>query len=123
MNIPSSLPLVRALLADRPASDRAENLKLYEWLVGQWGMDVAMRGAGNAQKTMRGMISAAWVLEGRAIQDVFAVPGLFYGTSLRFYDAAVTTVALRPLRPAATGSDTAASLAPIWTALAAAFHW
>ena len=32
------------------------------------------------------MVSAAWVLEGRAIQDVFAVPGLFYGTSLRFYD-------------------------------------
>src|SRR5215475_10802127 len=37
--------------------------------------------------------------------------------------AAVTTAALRPLRPAATGSDTAASLAPVWTALAAAFHW
>src|SRR5262249_4280287 len=37
--------------------------------------------------------------------------------------AAVTTAALRPLRPAATGSDTVASLAPTWTALAAAFHW
>ena len=86
MNIPSSLPLVTALLADRPASDRAKNLKLYEWLVGRWEMDVAMHGAGNTQKTMRGMVSAAWVLEGRAIQDVFAVPGLFYGTSLRFYD-------------------------------------
>jgi hypothetical protein len=86
MNIPSSLPLVRALLADRPAPDRAENLKLYSWFVGKWEMDVAMRGVGDTQETMRGMVSAAWVLEGRAIQDVFAVPGLFYGTSLRFYD-------------------------------------
>ena len=56
MNIPSSLPLVRALLADRPASDRAKNVKLYEWLVGQWEMDVAMHGAGNTQKTIRGMV-------------------------------------------------------------------
>ena len=86
MNIPSSLPLVRALLADRPAPYGAENLKLYSWLVGKWEMDVAMRGVGDTQETMRGIVSAAWVLEGRAIQDVFSVPGLFYGTSLRFYD-------------------------------------
>lgn len=89
MNIPSSLPLVKALLAACPASDRAEDLKLYEWLVGEWEMDVAMHGAGAPRQTMRGIISAAWVLEGRAIQDVFAVPGLFYGTSLRFYDPSI----------------------------------
>jgi hypothetical protein len=81
MNIASSLPLVRTLLADHPAPDLAENLKLYLWLVGKWEMDVAMREVGDTQASLRGMISAAWVLEGRAIQDVFAVPGLFYGTA------------------------------------------
>jgi hypothetical protein len=42
-------------------------------------------GRAMVQRT-HGSIHAGWVLEGRAIQDVFAVPGLFYGTSLRFYD-------------------------------------
>ena len=35
----------------------------------------------------------------------------------------LTTARLRSLRPDATGSETAPSLAPICTALAAAFHW
>ena len=34
----------------------------------------------------RGEIHAGWVLEGRAIQDVWALPGDFYGTTLRIYD-------------------------------------
>jgi hypothetical protein len=34
----------------------------------------------------RGNISAGWVLEGRAIQDVWILPGVFYGTTLRVYD-------------------------------------
>jgi hypothetical protein len=32
------------------------------------------------------------------------------------------TIVLNPFNPLATGSDTAASLAPIWTALAAALR-
>jgi len=34
----------------------------------------------------RGEIHAGWVLQGRAIQDVWIFPGAFYGTTLRVYD-------------------------------------
>jgi hypothetical protein len=38
------------------------------------------------KQSKTGPVAAGWVLEGRAIQDVFAVPGLFHGTTLRVYD-------------------------------------
>jgi hypothetical protein len=49
-------------------------------------MDAIVRDPSGGEQRLRGTIDAGWVLEGRAIQDVFAVPNLFYGTSLRFYD-------------------------------------
>jgi hypothetical protein len=33
-----------------------------------------------------GEIHFGWVLEGRAIQDVWILPDIFYGTTLRLYD-------------------------------------
>ena len=33
-----------------------------------------------------GEIHFGWVLEGRAIQDVWILPGIFFGTTLRVYD-------------------------------------
>ena len=37
----------------------------------------------------RGEIHFGWVLEGRAIQDVWILPGFFYGTTLRIYDPGI----------------------------------
>jgi hypothetical protein len=37
----------------------------------------------------RGEIHFGWVLEGRAIQDVWILPGFFYGTTLRVYDPGI----------------------------------
>ena len=61
-------------------------MQLYPWLVGDWEMDVLVHKEDGSKATTRGTIHAGWVLAGRAIQDVFAVPGMFHGTSLRFYD-------------------------------------
>ena len=36
-----------------------------------------------------GEIHFGWVLEGRAIQDVWILPGVFYGTTLRVYDPGI----------------------------------
>lgn len=77
---------INALHAEGPAPDRAENFHMYAWLAGSWEMDVTIHKEDDSKATACGSIHAGWVLEGRAIQDVFAVPGLFYGTSLRFYD-------------------------------------
>jgi hypothetical protein len=76
---------VDALLAQGPAPDRAEKMDLYGWLVGQWVMDGALhRDEGRYEAP--GEIHAAWVLEGRAIQDVWILPGVFYGSTLRVFD-------------------------------------
>lgn len=75
-----------ALHSSGPASDRAQGMGLYGWLVGSWNMDVIIFDENGAKRSLSGFVSAGWVLEGRAIQDVFAVPELFYGTTLRVYD-------------------------------------
>jgi hypothetical protein len=75
-----------ALHASGPAPDRAENLGLYAWLVGSWDIEVTIYKDDGSKIGAQGNVHAGWVLEGRAIQDVFSVPGLFYGTSIRFYD-------------------------------------
>jgi hypothetical protein len=36
-----------------------------------------------------GEIHFGWVLEGRAVQDVWILPGVFYGTTLRVYDPTI----------------------------------
>jgi hypothetical protein len=80
---------VQSLLASGPAPDRAEKMSLYGWLVGAWTMDAVVF-ADDGQKTEgRGEIYFFWALEGRAIQDVWVLPGIFYGTTLRVYDPGI----------------------------------
>jgi len=85
----SQSAFVAALCADGPASDRAEKLNLYGWLVGSWQMDATIFAADAAKHTGRGEIHFAWALEGRALQDVWILPGVFYGTTLRIYDPGI----------------------------------
>jgi len=93
--------LVEVLHADRPEQDRTDQMSLYGWLVGQWTIDVTTHEQNGATHAGRGEIHAGWVLEGRAIQDVWMIPpraergpnapvlpvaGNWYGTTLRIYD-------------------------------------
>jgi len=75
-----------ALIADGTARDRADKLGLYGWLIGNWEMDAVVHLAGGGTHEGRGEIAFEWVLEGRAVQDVWVLPGVFYGTTLRVYD-------------------------------------
>ena len=89
---------LEALSAPGPAQDRTSGLQLYAFLVGSWTLDVRYPQPGGTSLRSRGEVHAGWVLEGRAIQDVWIVParGLargelpapseFYGTTLRVYD-------------------------------------
>jgi hypothetical protein len=74
-----------ALRANGPAPDRADKMTLYGWLVGSWEMDGKIYRDDGAYEA-KGEIHAGWVLEGRAIQDVWILPGAFYGSTLRVYD-------------------------------------
>ena len=78
-----------ALLADGPAPDRADRMGLYAWLVGDWVMDATVHLDDGTIHRGRGEVHAAWVLAGRAIQDVWILPGRFYGTTMRIYDPAI----------------------------------
>jgi hypothetical protein len=77
---------IEALHADQPAADRADKMGLYGWLIGSWEMDAVLHRDDGTRTHGRGEIHFGWALEGRAIQDVWILPGVFYGTTLRIYD-------------------------------------
>ncbi|HKA71183.1 MAG TPA: hypothetical protein VKE26_05220 [Xanthobacteraceae bacterium] len=86
MSQAASSSFLHALQAAGPASDRANKLSLYGWLIGRWDMDGIVYKDDGTTHTGRGEIHFDWVLEGRAIQDVWIFPGVFYGSTLRVYD-------------------------------------
>ncbi len=89
MTASAASSFIAALHTDRPAPDRAEKMGLYGQLVGRWEMDGAVYGDDGSKQTGRGEIHFGWVLEGRAVQDVWILAGLFYGTTLRVYDPGI----------------------------------
>ena len=95
--------LIAALRADGPAPDRAEELNLYGQFIGDWDADIATYTPDGVRHQGQGEIHFGWVLEGRAIQDVWMIPrrkdrrpdapvmpiaGNWYGTTIRVYDPA-----------------------------------
>lgn len=96
--------LASVLHTQAPATERAAKLRLYAWLVGAWKADVIAYPVEGDPHRGQGEIHAGWVLEGRAIQDVWMIPsrrhrsagspsmpiaGNWYGTTLRIYDPAL----------------------------------
>jgi len=77
---------MKALHSEDPADDRARHLELYGWLIGDWVMDATVHMDDGTTFKGSGEIHFGWVLQGRAIQDVWILPGVFYGTTLRVYD-------------------------------------
>jgi hypothetical protein len=84
-----ALSFIEALAAGKPAADRIDNMNLYGWLIGRWTMDATMHLDDGGTHRGTGEIYFGWVLEGRAIQDVWMLPGVFHGTTLRVYDPAI----------------------------------
>jgi hypothetical protein len=98
---PKSSGLIATLHTDGPAPDRAEELKLYGQFVGDWHADVVAYAPDGTRHQGQGEIHFGWILEGRAIQDVWMIPrredrrsgapvmpvaGNWYGTTIRVYD-------------------------------------
>lgn len=88
MAAPSST-FVDALKAAGPAPDCAGKMGLYGWLIGDWTFDAVVHKDDGTQHTGQGEVHFGWVLEGRAIQDVWMLPGVFHGTTLRVYDPGI----------------------------------
>jgi hypothetical protein len=87
------------LVAPGRSAEIPGDADVYGFLVGSWALDVRRyAGVDVSRDGIRGEVHAAWVLEGRAVQDVWIVPRrderaadpapYEYGTSLRFPDPA-----------------------------------
>jgi hypothetical protein len=94
-------PLADALHADGPNPVGEAELMQFGRFVGSWDLDVVYYDEeGKVRRRTPGEWHFGWVLEGRAIQDVWIVPPRRdrprvgpppgeYGMTLRFYDAAI----------------------------------
>jgi hypothetical protein len=87
-----------ALAAERRSQEIPEAMDCYGWLVGSWDLDVVGYDDDGAVIRTLGEAHVGWVLDGRAVQDVFINPrrvdrntgspkfANWFGTTLRIYD-------------------------------------
>jgi len=85
------MTMMEALAAPGRAAEIPAELDVYGWLCGSWTLDVLHYATDVRERAIRGEAHFAWVLEGRAVQDLWIMnePGLvgMYGTTLRVFDA------------------------------------
>jgi len=93
----ASAHLMDALLANRPAPENAAALNLFGQFAGSWRTTLSLPNADGTIVKGDGEIHFGWVLEGRAVQDVWIFPKRGtqagaprgeYGTTIRFFDRA-----------------------------------
>jgi hypothetical protein len=92
-------PMLNVLHSDEPVQDRSNKMMLYGQFVGSWEGHVKAHVPDGRQLDASCEIHFGWVLEGRAVQDVWIAPSRrdrqnsknptpynLYGSTLRVYD-------------------------------------
>jgi hypothetical protein len=92
-------PMFEVLVAAGPAPEREDHLGLFGQFVGSWDFEWIGHNGDGSTDTANGEWHFDWVLEGRAVQDVWIVPGLTgrrpgtsigeYGSTIRAYNPAI----------------------------------
>jgi hypothetical protein len=93
--------LVEALHVPQPDPELARELMLFGRFVGSWRIDWFGLDKDGAPAQAQGELHFGWVLGGRAVQDVWIMPGrhepvpaqplpAFHGTTIRFYDPSIS---------------------------------
>lgn len=92
-----------ALISEKPNAELGDAASVYDWLIGDWDVRVVDYADDGTRTESTGEWHFAWVLEGRAVQDVWIDPpraqrkaGMSrknnrYGTTLRVFDPADKT--------------------------------
>lgn len=108
---------LEALPYPRRAAELAEADDVFGFLIGSWELDAVLHGADGTKQKSRGELHVSWVLEGRAIQDLFIFPrradrasgvparGDRYATTIRTYDRTLKAWRLTFINPAAPETD------------------
>ena len=88
--------MIEALAANQPFDALAERLRLFGQFIGSWDVEVLNYKPDGSAQRVEAEWHFGWVLEGRAIQDVWIAPRRElrstesspgdYGATLRFYD-------------------------------------
>jgi hypothetical protein len=93
--------LQAVLVASGRSPEIPESSDLYGWLIGSWELDAVHYWVDVAARGIRGEAHFGWVLEGRAVQDVWIMPRRrdrqgppdkslnMYGTTLRVWDPGI----------------------------------
>jgi hypothetical protein len=92
--------LIEALHVSGPAGPHVDELGLFGRFIGSWTLEWCGRDSDGDPVTMTGELHFGWVLGGRAVQDVWVVPGpgqpgagerplAFHGSTIRFYDPSI----------------------------------
>ncbi len=96
-----SAAMLAALGSNQPHPQLASKLELYGRFVGSWDVDITFYPPQGEPQRAKGEWHFAWVLEGRAVQDVFIFPARrervgktpepwwFYGSTFRWFDPAL----------------------------------
>jgi hypothetical protein len=94
-------PMLEALHASQPNPALAPKLQLYGRFVGSWTLDIDHHPLNGPQRRAEGEWHFDWVLDGRAVQDVWifparhlragkpAEPWYLYGSTFRWYDPTI----------------------------------
>lgn len=103
---------LRVLSASGRSAEIPESADAYGWLVGSWDLEVLhYRGIDLSSQNIKGEAHFSWVLEGRAIQDVWIMPrssdrkpdgdrmNNMYGTTLRIWDPTIQAWRIRWINP------------------------
>lgn len=104
--------LQAALVAPDRSPEIPEASDVYGWLVGSWDLDVLRyRAVDVSASDIKGEVHFGWVLEGRAIQDVWIMPARsqrsesddkvnnMYGATLRVWDALLKAWRIKWINP------------------------
>jgi len=107
----------RTLQSAGRSPDIPEAADTYGWLIGSWELDVLHYRVNVADRHLKGEVHFAWVLEGRAVQDVWIMPrrperGVeldrncnMYGTTIRVWDPALQAWRVTWVNPVNGGRD------------------
>jgi len=105
-----------ALTAPGRSAEIPEALDVYGWLIGSWEMEVR-RFPGGVEHRGSGEVHFGWVLEGRAVQDVWIMPRRsdrtpdslkafnVYGTTLRVWDSSIQAWRVTWINPVTGARD------------------
>jgi hypothetical protein len=87
------MTMLQALAARERAPEIPAEADVYGWLIGSWELDVVYYLQDVGARGIKGQAHFGWVLEGRAVQDVWIMKaeGVMstYGMTFRVWDASI----------------------------------